>query len=63
MADILPAPQLLRSLRFLLFEIPPCALTPLYRIYALALSRDGKTAAVARGRNLSDVVLLTQTAK
>lgn len=33
------------------------------RIYALALTRDGKTAAVARGRNVSDVVLFTQTEK
>jgi Tol biopolymer transport system component/DNA-binding winged helix-turn-helix (wHTH) protein len=33
------------------------------RIYAFALSRDGKTAAVARGRNLSDVVLFAQIVK
>jgi Tol biopolymer transport system component/DNA-binding winged helix-turn-helix (wHTH) protein len=44
---------------------PPEQLThwPAERIYAFALTRDGKTAAVARGRNLSDVVLFAQTVK
>lgn len=33
------------------------------RIYAFALSRDGKKAAVARGRNMSDVVVFNQVVR